>query len=264
MSTFFGSQCWCEQDPKQSWTPSTASWKQSLYSCHLSTIHSSKSQTTPQTCTQAPLCTPPKPFVSPSLREECNSLGLHGKCCRLTPMKGPFHHADLQWGKAWRITGLLGECHGATWLTSSRMQQRHFWTLSSCSSSNPSNRVFEDDVIQENSVSHMLPDAVGNVVVSILASPGNLTFDSRGPWMKFSFVWYLKWRQSDIRPLMVTHTQNSCSAFTHPKCTHTAPGAVGSHVCYCALGAVGGPVPCSPTISAGPRLELIFGLLSNH
>ncbi len=29
-----------------------------------------------------------------------------------------------------------------------------------------------------------------------------------------------KWR--DIWPSMVTHTRNSCSAFTHPKCTHTA------------------------------------------
>ncbi len=26
----------------------------------------------------------------------------------------------------------------------------------------------------------------------------------------------------DIRPSMVTHTRNLCSAFTHPKCTHTA------------------------------------------
>ncbi len=30
----------------------------------------------------------------------------------------------------------------------------------------------------------------------------------------------LKWR--DIQPSMVTHTRNACSAFTHPKCTHTA------------------------------------------
>ncbi len=37
---------------------------------------------------------------------------------------------------------------------------------------------------------------------------------------------------------------------THPKCTHTAvnthtPGAVGSHLCCGARGAVGGSVPCS-------------------
>jgi len=36
----------------------------------------------------------------------------------------------------------------------------------------------------------MLFDSVDNVLVSLLASPPNLTFDSRGPWMKFSFRWY--------------------------------------------------------------------------
>ncbi len=30
-----------------------------------------------------------------------------------------------------------------------------------------------------------------------------------------------KKKKSDIRPSMVTHTRNLCSAFTHPKCTHT-------------------------------------------
>ncbi len=42
---------------------------------------------------------------------------------------------------------------------------------------------------------------------------------------------------------MVTHIWKSCSAFN----THTmnTPGAVGSHLCCGALGAVGGPVPCS-------------------
>ncbi len=32
-------------------------------------------------------------------------------------------------------------------------------------------------------------------------------------------LWYVKW--NDIRPSMVTHTLNLCSALTHPKCTHT-------------------------------------------
>ncbi len=31
-----------------------------------------------------------------------------------------------------------------------------------------------------------------------------------------------KWTWRDIRPSMVTHTRNLCSALTHPKCTHTA------------------------------------------
>ncbi len=54
----------------------------------------------------------------------------------------------------------------------------------------------------------------------------------------------------DIRPSMVTHTLNLCSAFipskvnTHTHSEHT-PGAVGSHLCYSARGAVGGSVPCS-------------------
>ncbi len=97
-------------------------------------------------------------------------------------------------------------------------------------------------------------------------------------------------------PSMVTHTQNLCSAFTHPKCTHTAvnththrehtPGAVGSHLCCGTRGAVVGSVlkgtsvvvlrvkralyihSPPPTIPVGPRLELpTFGLrvrLSNH
>ncbi len=68
---------------------------------------------------------------------------------------------------------------------------------------------------------------------------------------------FLKW--CDIRPNMVTHTRNSCSAFNPSKCTHTAvnththththrehtPGAVGSVLCCSARGAVGGSVPCS-------------------
>ncbi len=42
--------------------------------------------------------------------------------------------------------------------------------------------------------------------------------------MFLSCVFYQlwKWKWSDIRPSMVTHTWNLCSAFTHPKCTHTA------------------------------------------
>ncbi len=57
----------------------------------------------------------------------------------------------------------------------------------------------------------------------------------------------------DIRPSMVTHTRNLCSAFnpcahtqqwTHTQREHT-PGAVGSHLCCGAQGAVGGSVPCS-------------------
>ncbi len=65
-----------------------------------------------------------------------------------------------------------------------------------------------------------------------------------------------KWKWRDIRPSMVTHTRNLCSAInpskvhthssehTHTPWTHT-PGAVGSHLCCGARGAVGGSVPCS-------------------
>ncbi len=87
-------------------------------------------------------------------------------------------------------------------------------------------------------------------------------------------LWKWKWR--DIRPSMVTHTRNLCSAF-NPSKVHThrehTPGAVGSHLCCGARGAVGGSVPCSrapqswywgwreraghslppPTIPAGPE-----------
>ncbi len=67
------------------------------------------------------------------------------------------------------------------------------------------------------------------------------------------------WQWHDIRPSMVTHTRNSCSAFkpskvhthhehtqqwTHTHHEHT-PGAVGSHLYWGARGAVGGSVPCS-------------------
>ncbi len=35
--------------------------------------------------------------------------------------------------------------------------------------------------------------------------------------------WTLRTKsESGIQPTMVTHTRNSCSAFTHPRCTHTA------------------------------------------
>ncbi len=48
---------------------------------------------------------------------------------------------------------------------------------------------------------------------------------------------------------MVTHTRNLCSAFIPSKVrTHSVkhwPGAVGSHLCCGARGAVGGSVPCS-------------------
>ncbi len=57
-------------------------------------------------------------------------------------------------------------------------------------------------------------------------------------------------RESEVTwPIMVTHI--SALHLTHPKCTCThayrehTPGAVGSHLCCGARGAVGGLVPCS-------------------
>ncbi len=85
------------------------------------------------------------------------------------------------------------------------------------------------------------------------------------------------WTWRDMWPSMVTHTRNLCYAFNPSKVhTHSSehtPGAVGSHLCCCARGAVGGSVPCSrapqswywgwresavhslppPTIPAGPE-----------
>ncbi len=57
----------------------------------------------------------------------------------------------------------------------------------------------------------------------------------------------VKWR--DMLPSMVTHTRNLCSAINPSKVhTHSSEhttGAVGSHLCCGARGAVGGSVPCS-------------------
>ncbi len=85
------------------------------------------------------------------------------------------------------------------------------------------------------------------------------TFCMRGPsgfeYECTAWEWKWKWKWRDIRPSMVTHTQNLCSAF-NPSKEHTTqqwtythrehtPGAVGSHLCCGARGAVGGLVPCS-------------------
>ncbi len=63
--------------------------------------------------------------------------------------------------------------------------------------------------------------------------------------------------ESDVtfRPSMVTLLGICALQLTHPKCAHTqqwththrehTPGAVGSHLCCGARGAVGGSVPCS-------------------
>ncbi len=54
-----------------------------------------------------------------------------------------------------------------------------------------------------------------------------------------------------------SHTRNLCSAFHPSKCTHTAvssehtPGAVGSHFCCGARGAVGGSVLAQGHLSRG-------------
>ncbi len=58
-------------------------------------------------------------------------------------------------------------------------------------------------------------DGHNRVLTKLSAGLGHL---HRSPW----FTDIHKWKWRDIRPSMVTHTLNSCSAFTHPKCTHTA------------------------------------------
>ncbi len=60
---------------------------------------------------------------------------------------------------------------------------------------------------------------------------------------------HVKWKWRDMWPSMVTHTRNLCSA-VNPSKVHTQSsdhthGAVGSHLCCGARGAVGGSVPCS-------------------
>ncbi len=93
--------------------------------------------------------------------------------------------------------------------------------------------------------------------------------------------WIWKWKWYDIRPSMVTHNRNLCSAFTHPKCTHTTVNthAVDTHPEHCgARGAVGGQswywawsaVHSLPpaTIPASPRRPTFYlnyaGYLSMH
>ncbi len=93
-----------------------------------------------------------------------------------------------------------------------------------------------------------------------------------------SVIWPLGWKWRDIKPSMVTHTRNSCSAFTHPSehthtpWTHTrsngnaiyaaAPGEKLGVWCSRALhrGIEGGESTVHslppPTIPARPRLEL--------
>ncbi len=95
--------------------------------------------------------------------------------------------------------------------------------------------------------------------------------------------WVSEWRKSrDIRPGMVTHTHNLCSAFnpskvhthssehthsehthsehTHSEHTHSehTPGVVGSHLCCGVRGAVGGSVPCSVMVSKVERERCTF------
>ncbi len=80
-------------------------------------------------------------------------------------------------------------------------------------------------------------------------------FSKYGAFLRL-FKTFLSESESDIQPSMVTHAQNSCSAFTHPSAhtqqwinTHRehTPGAVGSRLCCGAQGAVGGSIPCSST-----------------
>ncbi len=77
-----------------------------------------------------------------------------------------------------------------------------------------------------------------------------------------AFIWNKKWKWCDMWPSMVTHTLNLCSAFIPSKCTlssehththtHThTPGAVGSHLCCGARGAVGGSGLAQGHISRG-------------
>ncbi len=62
-------------------------------------------------------------------------------------------------------------------------------------------------------------------------------------WIKASAKWKWKWR--DIRPSMVTHTRNLCSAFNPSKCTHTAVNSHTEQWAAIYAAAVGGSVPCS-------------------
>ncbi len=50
----------------------------------------------------------------------------------------------------------------------------------------------------------------------------NLCTHSFTDWRASAHLYFWKWKWGDIRPSMVTHTKNSCSAFNPFKCTHTA------------------------------------------
>ncbi len=82
-------------------------------------------------------------------------------------------------------------------------------------------------------------DGHNRVLTKLSAGLGHL---HRSPW----FTDIHKWKWRDIRPSMVTHTRNSCSAFTHPKCTHTVVNTHPEQLAFSgARGRVGGSVPCS-------------------
>ncbi len=87
--------------------------------------------------------------------------------------------------------------------------------------------------------------------------------------LKYKVLW--KWR--DIRPCMVTHTQNLCSAINpskvhthsseHTHCEHT-PGAVGSHLCCSTRGAVAVWCLAQGHLSRGIEVERALYIHSPH
>ncbi len=119
-------------------------------------------------------------------------------------------------------------------------QQSHWLVLSSyrpCFDFSKSVRANADNVINIHESSSLFVLSAFYVVLSIIHS---MIINLSVLLIGFPAVFYRKWH--DLQPSMVTHTWNLSSAFTHPKCTHTAvnthtqhrehtPRAVGSHLC---------------------------------
>ncbi len=93
--------------------------------------------------------------------------------------------------------------------------------------------------------------------------------------MGTSHCFLKKWKWRDIRPSMVTHTRNLCSAINpskvhthsseHTHTVNTHPEQWAAILCCGARGAVGGSVPCSRATSVVVlRVERVLYIHSPH
>ncbi len=103
-----------------------------------------------------------------------------------------------------------------------RKQQSHWLVLSSyrpCFDFSKSVQANADNVINIHESSSLFVLSAFYVVLSIIHS---MIINLSVLLIGFPAVFYRKWKWHDIQPNMVTHTWNSSSAFTLPKCTHSS------------------------------------------